>query len=255
MLDLIYKRFSKAILSYDKNATAQKEIAEELYSLIKRYVKDCSSLLEIGCGTGFLTKDIINIATNSFTINDLCSNFKDVIENKIKDRLLEKGIVPNYVWGDCKTLISAEQKYSLITSSSAIQWVDSYLEYIKELRKILLPNGIIAISTFAPDNLLEIRELTGNTLNYSSKEEIYEQLSAIYTIKELYEKEMVIEFSSPLEVLKHLKLTGVNSIESTKWTKRDIDKFSNNYKKFITPSNRFPLTYKPIFIVAEREEE
>ena len=67
----------------------------------------------------------------------------------------------------------------------------------------------------------------------------------------LIEREIhIMAFDSPKDVLKHLQLTGVNSVESQRWTKKDLTKFENGYKNLC---NRRPmLTYNPIYIKIEK---
>ena len=52
--ELIHNRFAKNLKSYDENAKIQKRMAERLMSFINN--KSPKNILEIGCGTGFLTK-------------------------------------------------------------------------------------------------------------------------------------------------------------------------------------------------------
>ena len=54
--DLIKKRFSKNLKTYNENAKVQKRMAEKLIQLCKK--NNYKKILEIGCGTGFLTECI-----------------------------------------------------------------------------------------------------------------------------------------------------------------------------------------------------
>ena len=64
--ELIQSRFSKNLASYNEQAKIQKRMAEKLISFAEK--KEYHSVLEIGCGTGFLTKKI-QIGINSVTAN------------------------------------------------------------------------------------------------------------------------------------------------------------------------------------------
>ena len=64
--DLIQKRFAKNRDTYNDSAKIQKKMAERLLSFLDR--KDFNDILEIGCGTGFLTQlvnDKFNFKTYS----------------------------------------------------------------------------------------------------------------------------------------------------------------------------------------------
>ena len=56
----------------------------------------------------------------------------------------------------------------------------------------------------------------------------------------------IMAFETPIDVLKHLQLTGVNGIESRTWTKKDLISFENAYKNLC--NKRAMLTYNPIYI-------
>ena len=60
-------------------------------------------------------------------------------------------------------------------------------------------------------------------------------------------------FNSPVEVLKHMRLTGVNAISESSWTKRDLNKFCKSYENFMQ-NNKYILTYNPYYIVLKKKE-
>ena len=53
---LVKKRFSKSLKTYDDNAIVQKQMAEKLVDFLPK--KEFNSVLEIGCATGLLTKQL-----------------------------------------------------------------------------------------------------------------------------------------------------------------------------------------------------
>ena len=75
--DLIRSRFEKNIISYNKNAKVQNQMAEKLVSMLDKSVYE--EVLEIGCGTGLLTEKAINkIQYKNYTANDIvptCENY------------------------------------------------------------------------------------------------------------------------------------------------------------------------------------
>ena len=84
--DLILARFSKNLKSYNDNAKVQKRMAERLTYFISN--KNPQKVLEIGCGTGFLT-NVLNQSVKFETykaidIVDGCSSYiKDINSNII----------------------------------------------------------------------------------------------------------------------------------------------------------------------------
>ena len=52
-----------------------------------------------------------------------------------------------------------------------------------------------------------------------------------------------------IEILKHLKLTGVNAVKEMKLTKSKIESFEENYRKLHTKKDKVILTYNPVYII------
>ena len=68
---LIRQRFSAASASYDAEAEAQQHIAARLWALAAPHVPSGADVLEIGAGTGLLTRLILEAQPRSLTVNDL----------------------------------------------------------------------------------------------------------------------------------------------------------------------------------------
>lgn len=229
--DLIQTRFSKSLSSYNENAKIQKKMAEKLITLLnKTYYK---KVLEIGCGTGFLT-ELLNksIEFEQYTAIDIvpdCKNYIKAINQQI-----------NFIQADIESF--PLEKYDLIIANASLQWVNDFQNTIETLKNGLLNNGELIFSTFGKENFKEISFVTGTTLNYYSTNELKKLFSKSEIIPEIH----IMAFKSPKEVLKHLQLTGVNALENKAWTKRDLMKFESGYK--ILCAQRPTLTYNPIYI-------
>ena len=234
--DLIQKRFAKNLDTYNDNAKIQKKMAERLLSFLDR--KDFNDILEIGCGTGFLTQ-LVNekFSFKTYTANDIvesCEKYVKEINPKI-----------NFIPADIeKAVENSDKKYDLIISNAAFQWVENLKSFIKLLVSKLNDGGILLFSTFGPENFREVNFVLGKTLPYYSANELQE---IIKDYKNIVEQEMhVMAFKTPKDILKHIKSTGVNALEMVSWTKTDMQKFENGYNNFC--SGIPTLTYHPIYV-------
>ena len=110
-------------------------------------------------------------------------------------------------------------------------------------------SSLLVFSTLSPDNFKEIKDITGLSLNYKSKSDIQTILKKlgfeILYSEEFYEE---LDFSTPLELLAHLKKTGVNSLSEKIWTIKKIKKFCDNFSKKYPKTK---LTYSPIIVIAK----
>ena len=69
----------------------------------------------------------------------------------------------------------------------------------------------------------------------------------------MLEEQIPVYFSSPKEVLQHLKHTGVNGMESTSWTKSDLCRFTTEFEKYYFENKGYPLTYNPIYMICKKK--
>lgn len=84
---------------------------------------------------------------------------------------------------------------------------------------LLKQKGYFAFTTFGRDNLKEVASVTGSGLHYRSLEELEEALRIHYEIVKAHEERICLTFGTPLEVLYHLKHTGVAAVRQQAWTK------------------------------------
>ena len=57
-----------------------------------------------------------------------------------------------------------------------------------------------------------------------------------------------LTFKTPLELLAHMKNTGVNSLSEKTWTITKVKEFCDKYSKMYPKSK---LTYSPIVVIAK----
>lgn len=233
MLDknLIQEKFQNSIDFYDENAIIQELMAKKLVSLIKN--KDFKSILEIGSYSGVLTKKIIqNFNFESYLALDIVNSFEKIknLSNKIS---FEQMDVEKF---------ETNKKFDLIIANASLQWCNDFEGTIKKLKSYLTPNGVIALTTFANDNFFEIRDSFNTSLKYKSIKELESIFSKnAKIIQEIH----TLQFKNSRELLKHLKLTGVNAVSKNVLNVNQI----KNGLKILEEKFQNKLTYKPIYII------
>ncbi|MDO4691765.1 MAG: malonyl-ACP O-methyltransferase BioC [Porphyromonadaceae bacterium] len=247
---IVGKRFSASAASYDRYAVAQKHIYQRLGALLETLGQKCfDRVLEIGCGTAGLSKYVDNLCqVQHWTLNDLGSCMLE--HGDFRPRYASP---PELIMGDAEQ-IDLGTGYDLIISASAIQWFHDGEAFVRSLHDRLRPGGTLLLSTFGPQNLIEIKTLTGQGLHYHSLTEVAHWLRD-YTEVQLSDEVYPLSFASPREVLVHLKRTGVTatSARSSVWTAERLRAFERAYtEQYGQPEGGVPLTYHPIYIVARR---
>ncbi len=238
MLDkkLIKNKFKRSMETYDKNAFIQNLMAQKLIELIKD--KKFKNILEIGSYTGILTKKLIDINPNftSYTAIDIIKESKNYIKKIDNNIIFLNKDVEDFYTG---------QKFDLIIANASMQWCLDLSNTIKKLQSFLENEGIMAISLFSKNNFFEIKDIFNIGLNYPSPNEI----------KKIFDKEILIfdenyelNFDNTFNILKHLKLTGVNALKKESFSIKELKEKMKNYQ--LKYENK--LTYNPMYVIYQR---
>lgn len=240
----ITQRFTRAITDYDSHAIIQREMAAHLISLLPVSFT-AENILEIGCGTGLLTRLLSrHMPQTPLTLNDLCASMQH-------PATLAAGRPVKFIAGDAEQLMP-DQTYSLIASAATLQWINNLPRFIARMETILKTKGMLLLSTFGPDNLTEIRQITGKGLTYYPSETLQQMFQQHFSDISVTEKRQVITFDSPTEVLRHLQKTGTNGLAADNFSLR---KFTEEYKqRFTATDHKVTLTYHPIYITAHKKQ-
>lgn len=246
----IRQRFTRAWPTYGEHAVAQQRIARHLASLLPVYTgAHFKRALEIGCGNGGFTRELQRCARiDEWVLNDLCDACFPAVHMLFPDFL------PVCLPGDA-TSLRFPGTYELIASASTFQWITDLPALFEKLSALSEPSGILLFSTFLPDNLHEIRQLTGKGLPYPTRRQIEAWLAPFFHILHAEDTKISLSFPTPLDVLKHLKYTGVTATSGgTIWTRTQQDEFCRRYRRlFATETHQVTLTYQPLYILAVKK--
>ena len=244
---LIARRFAGSASGYETEAEVQLNIAKQLNDLWRNYQNPRSSdVLEIGVGTGFLTRQYsADVDSSRLTLLDLApvehiqtaarKAFSDITDIKFVSADAEQYLA------DCQ-----ESSLDTILSSSTIQWFASPRRLFANVAKVLRPGGIAAISTFESGTYEEISSLTGRSLDYHTLEQFVAMLPDSLQVLDSKRETSRITFDNGRNLLKHIKMTGVNALSGTPLS----------YKKMISLMRQLDecphLTYRHIYLIIKK---
>ena len=234
----IKKYFQKSIDKYSENAVVQKLMAQKLCAALPR--QNFDTALEIGAGAGLLTEELHKkITYHKYYANDLVE----------KSEYYVKKYIPNAVFeaGDFKR-INYSQKFDLIISNAVFQWFENPEKIFLKCSSLLNTDGILAFSTFLPENFKEFYSITKLSLEYKTFSELQTMLQLHFEIISSEQFEYKMKFENPLQILAHMKNTGVNSLAATKWGIKEVKNFCDSYK---AAYSNLELTYNPVIIIAK----
>lgn len=249
-VERIIARFSRALSTYDQHAEAQQLICQKLLTLLQSLPsRHYRRALEIGCGTGGFTRLLQeNCVVDEWYLNDLCSGCEEKLVGRFEGQMMA------FIAGDAEEIALPDQ-LDLIASASAFQWMKAPERFLQKLAKLLMPSGVCVFNTFAPGNLREIKQLTGKGLHYPTAEQLAAWLAEDFNVLHLQQEEIELHFDTPIEVLRHLKYTGVTATGDGNWTRSQQAEFCRNYTAlYETKEHQVTLTYCPIYVVAVKKQ-
>ena len=244
---LIRQRFSAASASYDAEAEAQQHIAARLWALAAPHVTSGADVLEIGAGTGLLTRLILEAQPRSLTVNDLyLSPQVQELAQQFSGRVqCREGDAEHLEFGG---------PFDAVLSASTVQWFADIPAFFARGAGVLPKGGLLAFSSFLPGNLQEVAELTGVGLSYASAAELQGQLAPHFDLLAMEQGDVTLHFASPRHVLLHLRHTGVTGIRSVVWGKNSYKDFVARYTARYGNAQGVRLTYRPVYVLAKSKE-
>ncbi|GMB07937.1 malonyl-ACP O-methyltransferase BioC [Thermolongibacillus altinsuensis] len=144
---LLQKRFSTNAQTYDQFANVQKKMANALFGQITIRPE---RILEIGCGTGYLTEKLRRHFPHArITAVDLAPGMIAVAKQRLDAEQI------NWICGDIEE-IELSERYDLIISNATFQWLNDLDRTLLRLYDALNDGGQLVFSTFGARTFHEL---------------------------------------------------------------------------------------------------
>jgi len=259
--------FSKNASNYNQYANVQRIMKDTLIKFMLQNNKSTikiKNILEIGCGTGYLTHALTEIFPNAhITAVDIAPGMIAEIRLKFTSNSV------SFICSDIEE-IELNNTYDIVISNATFQWFNQMPITIKKLYDALNPNGILCFSTFGEYTFRELNECFNKTKQaLSIKESIYSgqpfySLNELTTLcknaveakindneplvksKETFEYEY---FNNCKDFFYSIKKTGANNSNkdnrstSPIFIKKVIDLYNENFRE----NNKVKATYHCLF--------
>lgn len=236
--DMVRRRFVKAAGTYDAHASVQTRMAHKLWRMAKTHISPgAASMLEVGCGSGLLSRmylrdpDASSLAVEMWDIVD-CGAPEEGGAFRCCDAESEIKRLP-------------AESIDVILSGATLQWFNSPESFVARCARVLRPGGVLAFSTFGPDNYRELRALTGAGLHVPD----FRHAARYLELSEYSEEHIALEFDSPSEVMRHMKATGVNALRGGAGAHSLARKIIDGYP---VENGKCRLTYHPVYYILKK---
>lgn len=253
----IARSFSLATRTYDQHAFVQKEIGQRLLERIAIVKNAPDLILDIGAGTGYLTRQLQQQFPKSDIIGlDLAHGMTHYA--KTRQPWPVWGKKPSYLCADTEALPLKSQSVDIIFSNFTLQWCFDLAKVFAEFKRVLKPNGMIFFSTLGPKTLQELRASWAMVDNYShvnqflDMHDIGDLLLNSQFDSPVIDMEMVtVAYQDVKQLLKDLKATGAHTVQGERTrgltSKQSLLAMIKAYETFKQPNNRYPATFEVVY--------
>ena len=196
----IIEEFSRFANLYDRYNTIQSRVAKRLTSKVDN--KDYNRVLDIGCGSGLIYKNIIkNIKFKEFIALDFS---KEMLDIHPTSKNVKKIYFDFNNREDFNTL--KKDSYDFVISSSALQWSRDLDMTLREISRL---SNLFYFSIFTSGTFRTLHKIAGIKSPIYDKEYIEDVVNRYYiTSFELINYRL--KFSNIYEMLRYIKRSGVS---------------------------------------------
>ena len=253
--------FGRQALKYDRYASVQRRLADDLVRTLEQHPMDFNSILEIGCGTGYFT----HLLRRSFpkariTALDLTPSILEAARTRLAGA---EGI--EWLVADGERELPGH--FDLITASSVFQWFGQPKQACRLFWEHLHPGGLIAFTSLGP---LTFQELAAS---FAQAGERFPELALPVIPAQgftpghdwanflqqagfndvFWQGDLWLEgYADPLAFLRAVQGMGATSTTPAFLPRRLLVEVIKNYEKYYRRNGTIQVTYEVIAAMARK---
>ncbi len=205
--------FAHAAHSYDMVAALQRRVGQGLFTRIAAQ-NLTGTVLDVGCGTGFLTGALITqTAIEQIIALDIALPMLQTTRQKLSGQKL------NLLCADAEYLPLNANTVHHIVSNLALQWCENLSAVFSEFKRVLKPDGQLLFTTFGEQTLQELKKAWVKVDGFSHVNDFYNAAQMQYFLQaagfkdiQISETNDVSEYESVLALMRELKAIGAHNV-------------------------------------------
>ncbi len=254
-------RFSASAATYDNYAAVQEAVAEQLMQFAEK-VPAPAGILEIGCGTGILTKWICD----HFPDADLYAvDISSEMIARAKKKLSRKRAI-KWLVADVRD-VTCHSFFDLLFSSSSLHWIQPVENTFRKINTLLRPQGQCIFSCMVAGTFRELYNARRIVAPRKEKRVALPSAEAIldalyknhFAVKRDIDKTVRVNFQSAEDFFNGIHGQGVTGGESATTdsllSRTELRRLISYYnKQYRNSDNNVFATYEVKFILAQKRE-
>jgi len=212
----VRRSFASAVDSYDDLAALQRKVGLRLMRQLASE-KTYEQIVDVGCGTGFLTQQLID---QSFIKRVIAIDIALSMVQRTRSKI-EKVKNTQYVCADAEHIPLKAQSADMIVSNLALQWCQNLTAVFDGFKKTLKKDGCVVFSTFGPATLQELKRAWAKIDDHAHVNDFYSADDLRGFLTQSGFNNIVIEtrcyqsnYQSVIELMRELKGIGAHNVLS-----------------------------------------
>jgi len=253
----VRRAFEDSAARYDEFAVLQREVARRLLERLDVLRIRPATIVDVGAGTGQATGELLRRYRGS-----------RVLALDVAMAMLRKSARagnwrrrPSPVCGDAESLPLAAGCVDMIYSSLTLQWCNDLERALREMRRVLKPDGVLLFTTVGPDTLKELRASWAEA-------DAYAHVNGFIDMHDVGDAVMRAGFADPVMEMEMMCLTypgvpqlmhdlkGLGARNNMQGRPRGLtgrqryQRAERAYERFRTPEGVLPASYEIIYGLA-----
>ena len=253
----IANNFNKGVHHYLSHSHVQKYCADKLLRMLTNsiYPIPDGSILEIGCGTGFVTQGLIEQFPNHFLdIIDISPEMINYCQKNLQIPDQQSDLI-QFREMDGEQLNVDNNPYAAIISSFTVQWFQDIVNSVNHLIRLLQNQGILLVS-FPNDQSFPEWKTMCNALNLPFTRnqlpntiELIEQLPRQTTTTHWKEEKITITYNNAADFFRSLKIIGAGlNLKQAKLSIPQMKELMDYWNASYYP-DKIEITYDVTFLM------
>ncbi len=246
--------FDKAASQYHQAAKLQQDTAEQLVNRLDYIQITPKSILDIGCGTGFVSQRLKKKFPKARIVSlDLSLAMLQQLKNN-SDRWFSKS---KPVCADAEYLPFIANSFDLVISNLTFQWCQNTQQLFAGIQYCLKDNGLLLFSSFGTDTLIELRQSwqgVDNKVHINHFEDMHNigdiLINMGYHLPVMDAERITEYFPDVFCLMRSLKIIGAHNVNvgrnKSLSGKQGFDSMKQNYEK-LRDQKGLPLTWEIIY--------
>jgi malonyl-CoA O-methyltransferase len=246
--------FSRAAQNYDSHAEFQRQVGHQLLDMMPLFLEG-KRVLDLGCGTGYFSQCIRERGAEL-----VCGDISSQMLHQARSRCGEDRVT--YSLCDAENLPFSHCSFDYVFSSLALQWCDDLMVPLKEISRVLKPQGQAYFSTLLDGSLVELKQAWAkvdvhqHVNRFISRNKV--KLALAQSGNDSHHLSLAtitLRYASAFNLMKDLKGIGATHVQGRAQglvSRHVLEQVESAYRAICGVDDNLPATYQVCFGVLNR---